>query len=74
LPKLIYSMSLSLYGFIEGPDGNFDRSVSDEELHRLGSRGDEDLQLARGLPARRASLNAVRRPDDLFNGKSGPIR
>jgi dihydrofolate reductase len=33
--KLIYSMNVSLDGFIEGPDGKFDWSVPDEELHRF---------------------------------------
>jgi dihydrofolate reductase len=35
VPKLIYSMSMSLDGFIAGPDGNFDWSGPDEELHRF---------------------------------------
>ena len=35
MPKLIYSMSVSLDGFIEGPEGNFDWSAPDEELHRF---------------------------------------
>ena len=33
--KLIYSMSLSLDGYITGPDGTFDWSAPDEELHRF---------------------------------------
>ena len=33
--KLIYSMSVSADGFIAGPDGNFDWSAPDEELHRF---------------------------------------
>jgi dihydrofolate reductase len=33
--RLIYSMSVSLDGFIAGPDGSFDWSVPDEELHRF---------------------------------------
>jgi dihydrofolate reductase len=33
--ELIYSMSVSLDGFIAGPDGSFDWSVPDEELHRF---------------------------------------
>jgi dihydrofolate reductase len=33
--KLIYSMNPSLDGFISGPDGNFDWSMPDEELHRF---------------------------------------
>jgi dihydrofolate reductase len=35
VPKLIYSMSMSLDGFIYGPDGNFDWGAPDEELHRF---------------------------------------
>jgi dihydrofolate reductase len=35
VPSLIYSMSVSLDGFITGPDGSFDWSVPDEELHRF---------------------------------------
>ncbi len=35
MPKLIYSMGLSLDGFIEDPDGSFDWSAPDEELHRF---------------------------------------
>jgi dihydrofolate reductase len=35
VPNLIYSMSVSLDGFIAGPDGSFDWSVPDEELHRF---------------------------------------
>jgi dihydrofolate reductase len=33
--KLIYSMSMSLDGYIAGPDGSFDWSVPDEEQHRF---------------------------------------
>ena len=33
--KLIYSMGVSLDGFIAGPDGEIDWSVPDEELHRF---------------------------------------
>jgi dihydrofolate reductase len=33
--KLIYSMSMSLDGFIAGPDGGIDWSVPDEELFRF---------------------------------------
>lgn len=35
VPKLIYSMSMSLDGFIAGPDGNFNWTAPDEELHRF---------------------------------------
>jgi dihydrofolate reductase len=33
--KLIYSMTVSLDGFIAGPDGDIDWSAPDEELHRF---------------------------------------
>jgi dihydrofolate reductase len=33
--KLIYSMGVSLDGFIAGPDGELDWSAPDEELHRF---------------------------------------
>jgi dihydrofolate reductase len=33
--KVIYSMSMSLDGYIAGPDGTFDWSAPDEELHRF---------------------------------------
>jgi dihydrofolate reductase len=35
VPKLIYSMGVSLDGYIAGPDGNFDWTTPDEELHRF---------------------------------------
>jgi dihydrofolate reductase len=35
VPKLIYSMTVSLDGFIAGPDGEIDWSAPDEELHRF---------------------------------------
>ncbi len=34
-PKLIYSMGVSLDGFISGPGGRLDWSAPDEELHRF---------------------------------------
>jgi dihydrofolate reductase len=33
--KVIYSMAVSLDGYIVGPDGSFDWSAPDEELHRF---------------------------------------
>src|SRR4051794_31688166 len=33
--KVIYSMGVSLDGFIAGPDGEIDWSAPDEELHRF---------------------------------------
>lgn len=35
MPSLIASMGVSVDGFIEGPDGRFDWSAPDEELHRF---------------------------------------
>jgi dihydrofolate reductase len=36
--KLIYSMGVSLDGYIAGPDGEIDWSAPDEELHRFHNR------------------------------------
>jgi dihydrofolate reductase len=36
--KLIYSMSVSLDGFIAGPEGEIDWGAPDEELHRFHNR------------------------------------
>jgi dihydrofolate reductase len=33
--RLIYSMGVSLDGYINGPDGSFDWSVPDDELHQF---------------------------------------
>jgi dihydrofolate reductase len=35
VPRLIYSMSVSLDGYIKGADGSFDWSVPDAELHQF---------------------------------------
>jgi dihydrofolate reductase len=35
MPKVIYSMSVSLDGYTAGPDGTFDWTAPDEELHRF---------------------------------------
>jgi dihydrofolate reductase len=41
--KLIYSMSVSLDGYIAGPDGTFDWSVSSQELHRFHNERAREL-------------------------------
>jgi dihydrofolate reductase len=41
--KLIYSMSVSLDGFIAGPDGGIDWSVPDEELFRFHHRQVQEI-------------------------------
>jgi dihydrofolate reductase len=41
--KLIYSMGVSLDGFIAGPDGDIDWSAPDEELHRFHNQQMRDL-------------------------------
>jgi dihydrofolate reductase len=43
--KLIYSMSVSLDGFIAGPNGEIDWSVPDEELHRFHNARVRELGL-----------------------------
>jgi dihydrofolate reductase len=35
MPSLLYSMTVSLDGFVAAPDGSIDWSVPDEELHRF---------------------------------------
>jgi dihydrofolate reductase len=41
--KLIYSMSVSLDGFIAGPDGEIDWGAPDEELHRFHNQQTREL-------------------------------
>ena len=41
--KLIYSMGVSLDGFIAGPEGEIDWSAPDEELHRFHNRQASEL-------------------------------
>ena len=41
--KLIYSMTVSLDGFIAGPDGDFSWSAPDEELHRFHNERTREL-------------------------------
>ena len=41
--KLIYSMGVSLDGFIAGPDGDIDWSAPDEELHRFHNAQTREL-------------------------------
>jgi dihydrofolate reductase len=48
--KLIYSMTVSLDGYIAGPDGEIDWSPPDEELHRF--HNDEVRELAMHLLGR----------------------
>ena len=41
--KLIYSMSVSLDGFIAGPNGEIDWSAPDEELHRFHNQQTREM-------------------------------
>ena len=41
--KMIYSMGVSLDGFIAGPDGRFDWSAPDEELHRFHNQQTREI-------------------------------
>lgn len=43
MPKVIYSMGVSLDGFIAGPGGEIDWSAPDEELHRFHNRQTSEL-------------------------------
>jgi dihydrofolate reductase len=49
--KLIYSMSVSLDGFIAGPSGEIDWSAPDDELHRF--HNDQTRELGAHLLGRR---------------------
>lgn len=51
--KLIYSMSISLDGYIAGPDGSFDWSVPSEELHRFHNERTRERRRHRCVFARR---------------------
>jgi dihydrofolate reductase len=41
--KLIYSIGVSLDGYIAGPDGRFDWAAPDEELHRVHNEQEDEL-------------------------------
>jgi dihydrofolate reductase len=43
MSKLIYSMGVSLDGFIAGPEGEIDWSAPDEELHRFHNQQTREL-------------------------------
>ena len=52
MPKLIYSMGVSLDGYIAGPNGEIDWSAPDEELHRFHNEQTREVGahlLGRGL-------------------------
>ena len=52
MPKVIYSMGVSLDGFIAGPDGRFEWAAPDEELHRFHNEQTRELAVqlcGRGL-------------------------
>ena len=51
--KLIYSMTVSLDGFIAGPGGDIDWSGPDEELHRFHN---DQRPRARGASPRTAAV------------------
>lgn len=53
MPKVIYGMGgVSADGYIVGPDGKFDRSRPDEELHRFDN---EQTQRRRAATSNRSS-------------------
>ena len=65
--KLIYSMTVSLDGFIAGPGGDISWSAPDEELHRF--HNDQVRELGAASPG----AAAVRNDGLLGDGRSGPI-
>ncbi len=60
--KVIYSMSVSLDGFIAGPGGEIDWSAPDEELHRFHN---ERIRETGGPSPRTATV----RGDDLLGDR-----
>ena len=66
--KLIYSMGVSLDGFIAGPGGDIDWSAPDEELHRFHN------QQARETGAHLLWAAAVRGDDLLGDGRASNRR
>ena len=59
--KVIYSMNPSLDGYIAGPDGKFDWSAPDEELHRFHNEQTRELgaHLSAGGCTRRWSTGST---------------
>src|SRR5438105_6017730 len=49
--KVIYSMNVSLDGFVEGPNRELDWSTPDEELHRIWN--DQEREMGTSLYGRR---------------------
>jgi dihydrofolate reductase len=64
MPNLIFSMGVSLDGFIAGPGGEFDWSAPDDELHRF--HNEQTRELTAHLCGRRLYETMVywERPDD----------
>jgi hypothetical protein len=67
--KVIYSMGVSLDGFIAGPDGETDWSAPDEELHRGTSQSPASTYVPRwtessprAAPASRGGSRSSPRP------------
>ena len=54
MPDVIYEMSVSADGYVVGPDGRFDWSMPDEELHRFHNEqvaGEDPSDIAREFAA-----------------------
>ena len=66
--KLIYSMGVSLDGYIAGPDDKFDWAAPDEELHRF--HNEQTRVLGGHLCGRR--LYETMRPWDEIDERSAP--
>jgi dihydrofolate reductase len=64
MPNLIFSMGVSLDGFIAGPGGEFDWSAPDDELHRF--HNEQTRELTAHLCGRRLYETMVywEHPDD----------
>jgi dihydrofolate reductase len=72
--KLIYSMAVSLDGFIAGPDGDFTWSVPDEELHRFHNQQvvEGNARLAAGDAGEEVAKLKEQPGKDLAVGGAGP--
>jgi dihydrofolate reductase len=68
MSKLVYSMAVSLDGYIAGPDGAFDWAAPDEELHRF--HNEQTRQLSVHVCGRR--LYETMRPWDEVDERSAP--
>ena len=66
--RLIYSLGVSLDGYIAGPDGRFDWAAPDEQLHRF--HNEQEAELGANLCGRR--MYETLKPWDEVDERSAP--